>query len=570
MSSDSSSRPSLLRAPETRLIVFGWLALMAAALMLRPLLPIDETRYLSVAWAMWNDGSYLVPHLNGETYSHKPPLMFWAMNLGWAVFGTSEIWARLVAPLFGLAALGLTALIARQLWPSEQRIAATAPVLLFSAVYWAVFSTLTMFDTVLAFAALVALLGVIGAWRNMVDGGPVWRWVLLAGLGLGIGGLAKGPAILLHVLPVALLAPWWGPKLTGAKPTSWKKWYGAVGLAILIGFMVALAWAIPAAIAGGPEYRDAIFWGQSAGRMVESFAHRRPPWWFAQYLPLLLLPWFVWPRLWRGVGLRAAWREKRGLRAALDDGGVRLLVVWFGFSFVAFSAISGKQLHYLLPEFPALALFGAFVLSRHSNAQHDTEHEGGETAHRIPALVLGLLSAIIMAVGLVLPLLEGIIKKIPPGSLDGEPLWMAVPVALALSVAFFRIPGWARKVRVLALITVVNVVFLHAASAGTLGYSYNLGPAAKKVAHWQAQGRKVAYVGKYHGEFHFLGRLTEPLVVLPSRGQAAAWARQNPTGVLLSTVRHAAEMPPPAPAPSEIWPYRGRLMGVWEAKNFPR
>src|SRR6185312_2993924 len=87
------------------LAVAIWAILVAAGLYLRPPLPVDETRYLAVAWEMWNGGNYLVPHLNGIPYHHKPPLLFWLMTLGWAVFGVSETWARLVAPLFGLGTL---------------------------------------------------------------------------------------------------------------------------------------------------------------------------------------------------------------------------------------------------------------------------------------------------------------------------------------------------------------------------------------------------------------------------------------------------------------------------------
>ena len=64
-----------------------WLVVMAAGLALRPPLPVDETRYLAVAWEMWRDGNFLVPHLNGEAYSHKPPLLFWLINLGWGYSG---------------------------------------------------------------------------------------------------------------------------------------------------------------------------------------------------------------------------------------------------------------------------------------------------------------------------------------------------------------------------------------------------------------------------------------------------------------------------------------------------
>ena len=57
-----------------------WGLPIVATLVYRPVLPIDETRYLSVAWEMWLRGDFLVPHLNGEPYSHKPPLLFWLMN----------------------------------------------------------------------------------------------------------------------------------------------------------------------------------------------------------------------------------------------------------------------------------------------------------------------------------------------------------------------------------------------------------------------------------------------------------------------------------------------------------
>ena len=62
-----------------------WLAVVVAALFSRTLWPVDETRYASVAWEMWLRGDLLVPHLNGETYSHKPPLLFWLIQLGWSV-----------------------------------------------------------------------------------------------------------------------------------------------------------------------------------------------------------------------------------------------------------------------------------------------------------------------------------------------------------------------------------------------------------------------------------------------------------------------------------------------------
>jgi len=50
----------------------------------------DEPRYAEAAREMTVTGQYLVPHLNGELYSQKPPLFFWAL-----ASGIRRLWRRL-------------------------------------------------------------------------------------------------------------------------------------------------------------------------------------------------------------------------------------------------------------------------------------------------------------------------------------------------------------------------------------------------------------------------------------------------------------------------------------------
>ena len=549
---------------DTVLIALIWCALFAAALFLRPLLPIDETRYITVAWEMWQNGDFWVPTLNGELYSHKPPLYFWFMNLGWALFGVSEIWARLVAPLFGLGTLFLTAKLARELWPQvAQEIrdarAVMAPMMMLTGLYWTVFSTMTMFDMIVTFAAVTAILGYVKAWKGFATGEGFWVGVILAGLGLGLGGLAKGPAILVHTLPVALSAPLWGPMTVhGRGASGWGKWYGGVFISVLVGVGVTLAWAIPAALIGGEEYRNAIFIKQSADRMVKSFAHRRPFYWFFWVVPLMLLPWTLWPRLWRGVGARAAWKEGRGLRAASQDGSVRMLLIWIGAAFVIFSAISGKQPHYLLPIFPALALFAAYLLS------HETTACKG---HRVPVLFLGSL-ALILLVGLlaqdaISPLLK---KPLPEWVHAVEPLWLIPVVILSFAAAFTKTNGPRAEVRLIAAVAASVIVMVHMSAAPAFSLAYDLEPAAKRVKAWQDQGRPVAYIGKYHGEFQFLGRLTQPVATLQKIEDGKVWAKANPTGVLVATLNKSDLAL--LPAPISVQPYRGKVLVAWDAANF--
>ncbi len=554
-----------------------WIVLMAAALILRPLLPIDETRYLSVAWEMWSKGNVLVPTLNGALYSQKPPLLFWLIDLGWSIGGVSETWARLVGPLFGLGALWMTSRLARALWPEVlwpeagaealQTRVSLAPLMLVSGVYWAVFSTMTMFDMILTFATLVALLGYVKAWKGLVAGRGFWAGMLLAGVGIGLGGMAKGPAILVHTLPVALLAPLWGPRLLSApSELRWRTWYAGVFASLLLGTIVVLAWAVPAAIVGGAEYREAIFIKQSAGRMVKSFAHRRPFYWFAWVLPLLLLPWTLWPRLWKGVGARQAWREHRGLRQALDDGAVRFVALWAVCAFVVFSAISGKQPHYLLPEFPALALFATFVLSQRS-AQREQRREAPGFGHRVPVMLMGG-AAFIVFVGLlgatwVAPMLG---KTVPDWVVVARPLWLVPAILLAIGAAFMRAAGPRGEGRLIALTTVGVIVFLHFAASPAFSLAYDLTPTARQVRVFQDLGRPVAYIGKYNGEFQFLGRLRKPLDTVAHVKDARVWAQKNPNGILIATVKKAQLSA--FSQPLSVRPYRGRLLAMWDASRF--
>ena len=184
--------------------VLAWLALVFTAYAVRGPLPIDETRYLSVAWEMWVRGDFLVPYLNGAPYSHKPPLLFWLFQLGWKLFGVNEWWPRLVPPVFTLVSLFLTQTLARRLWPLHPQVAVAAPWLLVGTLLWALWVPLTMFDMPLTAFVIAAVLGLLLA----AQGRRVLGFGVFA-LACALGILSKGPVILVHLLPAALLGPYW-------------------------------------------------------------------------------------------------------------------------------------------------------------------------------------------------------------------------------------------------------------------------------------------------------------------------------------------------------------------------
>ena len=515
-----------------------WVVLMGVALVMRPLMPVDETRYLAVAWEMWNNGNLLVPHLNGEPYSHKPPLLFWLINLGWAVFGVNDWSPRLVAPLFGLASLFLTAALARRLWPGEVAYARAAPLILVGGLFWALFTTLTMFDMILAFCTLLGLTGVLRAWST-----GAWTGFAVLGLAIGLGVLAKGPAVLVHIVPVALLAPLWGRRLDPAPwPDAWWRWYGGVVAAIAGGAAIGLAWAIPAAEAGGEAYGDAILWGQTAGRMVSSFAHGRAWWWYLPLLPLMVLPWVAWPALWRGL---------RAWRLAADNAGVKFCLCWLLPALAIFSMISGKQLHYLLPEMPALALLIAFVY------RQPRETPGAPRRDQaVPGLLFAILGLGALAVPIVAP--PEALAKLGYQAAWG---WGAILAAAGLAVAVARMDG-ARHLAALAGLGAVAVITFHLMARPVVSVAFDLTPTAAHLAEWERQGVPLAHFGTYPGQFQFLGRLQKPLAVIGLlHPDVDTWLENNPNGKVVSYHR----ILPDAARPLFTQPFRRGLVVIWDA-----
>jgi 4-amino-4-deoxy-L-arabinose transferase-like glycosyltransferase len=512
----------------------GWPALLAAALVLaaaqlwlRPLLPVDETRYLGVAWEMWWRSDWLVPYLNGEPYSHKPPLLFWLIHALWWLFGVSELAARLLAPLLSLVILWLTARLAARLWPTQREfVAATAPWLLFGGLFWHNFFTLVQFDLLLVLAALVAWHGVLEALQR-----PLRGW-LLVGLAIGFGILSKGPVILVPVLPAALLAPWWTGQL---RPARWTGWYLGGLLALLLGAGIALLWAWPAGMAGGESYRQAIFWGQSAGRLVDSFAHRSPWWSYLLWLPLMWLPWVLWPRLWGAAGC-----------ARHPDAGMRFCLAVLLPALLVFSLISGKQGKYLLPLFPLLALLMARWLA---------ELPRDNTAYR-PHFA----GVLLIAGGLALL----VARSWPDG-----PAWLAqIQLLWGLVLLLWGGVLLAMKltltgvVRSAALGTVLCSLVMYLALAELVRAPFDLKRTSLTLAELQQSGRQLAYLGKYHGQFHFSGRLAGRIEPLHSRSQLQDWLQAHPDGFLLVNYK---KPPEELPGLLLIQSYRGGSLVLWPA-----
>ena len=535
----TSRRTSVREDPCLAALLAGWMLLAVASIWLRPLWPVDETRYASVAWEMWQRGDFLVPYVNGEPYSQKPPLLFWLIHLGWGLFGVNNWWPRLVGPFAALAAVPLAMKLARLAWPQEPHRAAEAGTLsvwvLFGTLLFAGFITLTMFDLLLLLCAMAGMIGVLNLKNEERSAGLLWL-----GAGIGLGVLVKGPVILLHVLPAAVAAPWWAPQLRGRLA----RWYLDLLYAVLLGAALALAWALPAGYAGGEAYRNAIFWGQTAGRVAESFAHRAPWWYYLPFLPAILFPWLVWPRLWRG--LREHFQKKKEV-----DSGTRFLFAWLALTVLGFSLVSGKQVKYLVPMLPAFALLAGDALAR----------------LRAPARAWELL---LPAAGFAaLPAALAWMRAYPeslrlPEWAGALPLWPLAALAAApiVLLVFLRAEAPAQA-RALAFAVLYGAVVLSAGLLPAFSPYNDSGPVARELAALQAQRLPLANLGKYHATYNFAGRLRAPIEILDPP-EVRDWVAAHPDGRVL-TVEHR-RVPEGANAPELQVRFRGAWVQLWRGE----
>lgn len=481
-----------------------WLLVLALApfLWILPPVPIDETRYLSIAWEMRQSGDWVALHLNGFPYFDKPPLLFWLLNLEWRLFGAS-LWGSRMLPL--VLATGCVALVQQLAARLGSGRGVTEAWLLLGFLYFQMFAGVVMFDILLCLCVLMSFLALV-AWLR--DGARWAPWVLFAGSALGM--LAKGPVLLLHVLPPLLLARWW----IGAGGTlpSWRRIGAALGVCLAGGLPVLLwAWAA----VRHRELADAkeLLVTQTAGRVVESFAHDRPFWWYLQWLLPLLLP---WPLVWR-------WRRTRAALAAVATA----QAARFGWcaslpAFIVFGAVSGKQLHYLIPLFPGFVLwFGAMVRA-------DPRLLHGRRMLAFCALILAVWIWALLRPGDMSP------APLAPWLLHSLMALSFVAICAAVAVAW-RNQSDAEEGRVACTMLLLVVAMLPLIRTQALG-NMDLRGLAAKVIDLQRQGVPLVRAGHEPGLITFLARLPSPL---PTTDDPAQWAKEHPQGYVLLWSSHA-------------------------------
>ncbi|MGH6959792.1 MAG: ArnT family glycosyltransferase [Dongiaceae bacterium] len=493
-----------------------WLAVTVTTLIARPPLGDVDLPVYAAAWWAWSGPTH-VGYLPGAG-TGWPALLLWCIHLSWWLLGVSETAARLVASLFGLASLWQVAALARRLWPEDADAARYAPIILAGSGGFVAYVATTIFSWPLLSLFLLALHGLVLAWRQR----PAAGWTAFAAA-LALGELSVGAAAVWLMLPMALAAPWAARNGSAAR---WRSWCGALAIAASIGLGAAGALTIATLphmpIAGAGGLLEQLFI-----RVPRSSMDVDQPWfWYIFVATLLLYPWLWWTSLWFAISRARAQFAGAELRLCLAVATIVFLVV----------LVTGRQTTDLLPLLPPVALVIARVWATHAGKARDFH-----------AAVPGLLALFVC-------LFFFMLNIIPVAHLDAVwqrlfesdlPVWFGGISLLSgitlLSGSYFLAlltprTSLARLVQ-LALLPVLLALTVNLEFAVSLRPFFDLEPMAREIRALEEAGRPVAVYAHYNGEFDLSGRLTVPLQVVDDLPAALEWAAANPSGAMVSFFR---------------------------------
>ncbi len=350
-------RRVLLATAAAALVLFGW-RLGSTGL-------VDETAplFAASARAMAASGDWLIPRVNGLARYDKPPLVYWAMGLLYAL-PVQELWnplgtwaARLPS---ALASGGVMLALADTLLRRPQRPERPALVALAAALAFGLSPLVLLWGRIAVSDALFSGLlagSLLLGWRSYAAGGLGWwrGWGLL-----GLAVLAKGPVAVLLLGLTLLLFGWLQADLGGL----WRRLRPLLGLGITA--LIALPWYGAALVVEGEPFWRSFFGYHNLQRFTAVVNNHQQPWWyFAPVLVVASLPAtpLLLAGLAQGIG-RLGWTWRPAAPLAPELSLQRFAACWLLAVLLFFTVAATKLPSYWLPATPAAGLLIALAAQR--------------------------------------------------------------------------------------------------------------------------------------------------------------------------------------------------------------
>jgi len=389
----------------------------------------DEGVYAEVSREMYLESEPVIPLLNGEEFFEKPPMLYWAQMLGYKLFGTNALGARVVNALCGLATVMIIFFSARI--PLGNRTAFNCSLILGSSFLFVYLSRVAMTDMLLTMFLTITLVsswyGVERALRG--HGGHVLFWI--GCLAAGCAMLSKGAigALFPVVTAVVYLASINRIGLLFKK--NWLPPGAFILVAVGFSWYLLLGFQHP----DGFSFMKELFMKHHVGRFSQAMeGHSGPVYFYIIVLLLGFLPWFSYLPL---AVVHAPVLSSQDPASRF----IRLFVIFSAVVFIFFSIAATKLPNYIVPVLPGLSLITATLFSRETMKFPVLWVVGGW----LSAILIGLLGVILAAAPFIISYLPDLLgedsRKAPilmePVQL-GYGIWFAALMFILTSVMIIR------------------------------------------------------------------------------------------------------------------------------------
>lgn len=281
-----------------------------------------EARYTLVAREMWEEGHWILPHLDGQVYPDKLPLLFWAIALfSAATSGVTEWTARLPSALAAVSLCLMTWRMGMQLFSPDTGVLAGLILATSAGFFWSGRQALP--------DMLLTLWTTGASWA-------LWEWLVvdhrmaapIAGLCMALATLTKGP--------VGFLLPSLATLGYLMVRGDWQRLQPRGVMLCLGAFLgVTLAWYLLAIWRGGLAYVQATLAHHTLERYVNAWEHKGPWYFYLWAFPTEFLPWTLFLPQALICGLRHCRQD------ALD--GWEFALCWLVTILLYFSISTGKR-----------------------------------------------------------------------------------------------------------------------------------------------------------------------------------------------------------------------------------
>lgn len=302
-----------------------------------PVLTLNEGRRLVILQEMLASKNWLIPTMNGQIYMEKPPLFNWiGFVIGWLASSSAEWVVRLPS---GLSAFAITWLLFARLKKRIGRWSALFAVLiLVTSYFFTEMARVGELDMLLAFCTFASVL----FYHDYLEEGYP-RFLYAAYSLLGLAFMTKGPVVLLFFLPPILLY--------GLLSRNKQALYGLINWrGWLLFSLIAFPWFmyIYLHLQGMPLWETLE--REVSDKVVQKDAD--PFYFYLRHFAGGVAPWY----------LVFFWQPRTLFKRLFATGCGQYFGLAFFVPLIIFSLFDSKSEKYILPIYPALAIWMGIAL----------------------------------------------------------------------------------------------------------------------------------------------------------------------------------------------------------------